>query len=61
MKLKALSEDLAGKHSMSPWLETVRLDRARGVLPSIMMSSVMNSVMEKSFQQNCVAEKVLSK
>lgn len=62
MKLKALSENLAGKHSMGPWLETVQSDCARGALTSITINSVMNSAMEKSrFQQNCIAESVLSK
>lgn len=37
-------------------------ERARGVLTSIAVNSVKNSVMEKSsFQQNCMAENVLSK
>lgn len=41
MKLKALSENLAGKHSANPWLETVKSDCVRGALTSITMSSVM--------------------
>lgn len=62
MKVKVLSENVAGKHSMGPWLEIVQSDCARGALTSITISSVMNSVMEKSsFQQNCIAESLLSK
>lgn len=62
MKLKALSENFTGKHSMSPWLETVQSDCARGALTSIMMNGMRNSMMEKSsFQQNCIAENVLSR